>query len=726
MAQTEFQRSVSRLRSLLSARFHQRQVKVVRDSIALGREIRQLVARLAKDAVHAALASGFNLPTLSDRLDLLVRRAIAEIRDKLIAFGKQSFISAVSAFVKAMPKDVLVSLLRTERTQEAEELGVVARYELEGVPRSELEAAVQRLLFDPPSREQIESWLRTSLPGGKSWEDRLKAWAEQTRGTFLTQITQGLAAGETPDQIEQRLRPFADGLGYKSERIARTEACRVAERANLAMCDQLGDMVAGQQIFAVMDEFTRPHHAARNGTIYWKGADGVYRDEAGHPLPDLPDEPNCRCMTIPVLAEPEVYRSHPEFAAAFRMETKNLVPDPASYMDWWERASPKERMAAVGVNRYQVVRKRLSREPEWIDFLAPDGMLLSVSQLQSETPEERAVRRNKVEAMLAQRRMLLRQVASAGWPEPIRRLPVALRSIAAGESGAVERLKKYMHMKAEAYFQPNTREMQRRRKWGQIVHKAKEVREELARRLEDHARRVEKLNEFKSLISQSELPEPRQRELLAELVDLEQRQRQRIIREVIFLPEKYRASLEIKIDASLTADMRRRLDEAKNLVEGMTAQWVASDVALDEVTVVADEKATRGYYIPSVKRIEVHPTHGSPRYVHELMHHVATALPTWKREYIREKFAAWTKGSQPQHLGDGYEEDEVYLPRTDGKRWPRHGRYAGKVVERSGKLEPVEILTESAEALAEDPVAFANDFPELFDLLIDMLRESLP
>ena len=32
---------------------------------------------------------------------------------------------------------------------------------------------------------------------------------------------------------------------------------------------QLGDLVAGWQVHATLDERTRPEHAARNGTIYW-------------------------------------------------------------------------------------------------------------------------------------------------------------------------------------------------------------------------------------------------------------------------------------------------------------------------------------------------------------------------------------------------------------------------------------------------------------------------
>jgi len=263
------------------------------------------------------------------------------------------------------------------------------------------------MLFDPPNRNEIDNWLRTSLPGGKSWDERLKAWVEQTRAAFLTQITQGLAAGETPDQIEKRLRPFADGLAYKSERIARTEACRVAERANLAMCDEISDMIAGQQIFAVMDEWTRPHHAARHGRTYWKKPDGTYRDDQGNLLPELPDEPNCRCMTIPVLNMQDIVAETPTLAAGVytAMAAIPKTPIGAGYEDWWKTASEKERMTAVGVNRYRTVKKLLGRDPEWFELIDAEGKLLPVEVLERETQDERMKRVEAVKAQILQQEL---------------------------------------------------------------------------------------------------------------------------------------------------------------------------------------------------------------------------------------------------------------------------------------------------------------------------------
>jgi len=401
--------NTDRVTAMLTARFHQRQVAVVRDSITLGREIRQLVARLAKQAVEEAMSvRGFDLRELNNRLDVMVSRALADMRDKLADFGRRSFESAVRSLLKAMPRDVLVAIVQPRQQQEAEEpIEIRGRWELEGLPRGELEAAVKSMLFDPPNRNEIDNWLRTSLPGGKSWDERLKAWVEQTRAAFLTQITQGLAAGETPDQIEKRLRPFADGLAYKSERSARTEACRVAERANLAMCDEISDMIAGQQIFAVMDEWTRPHHAARHGRTYWKKPDGTYRDDQGNLLPELPDEPNCRCMTIPVLNMQDIVAETPTLAAGVytAMAAIPKTPIGAGYEDWWKTASEKERMTAVGVNRYRTVKKLLGRDPEWFELIDAEGKLLPVEVLERETQDERMKRVEAVKAQILQQEL---------------------------------------------------------------------------------------------------------------------------------------------------------------------------------------------------------------------------------------------------------------------------------------------------------------------------------
>jgi len=409
--------------SRLAAAAHLRQARILSLLGARLRSLRAkanaLVRRLARKAAELGMAG---LPHLAG----IIRGELDELRSALEGvleeFARLGYEMSREMLVKTIGAQRLLALVNRGTMTEAEEPTagqIVARYQLAGIPPEELETYVKRLLFPPPDAETVSRWLVEKPPGGLSWEERFWRWAVPAQAAFLTQLTQGLAAGENPTQLEQRIRPFADGLFYKSERIARTEAVRVAERANRATAERMGPYLEGLQIVAVMDEWTRPEHAARNGRVFYRGEDGIYRDEKGDILPDLPDEPNCRCMTIPVLTMPPELRGRSAAGEAFRTASGGLIPDPASYAEWWEKASPQEQRIAVGAGRYELVRDRLAklptpRPPEWIDFIDTDGKLLSVTRLRNESEEERTARRERVSAMLRDRERAFRAVLSTG------------------------------------------------------------------------------------------------------------------------------------------------------------------------------------------------------------------------------------------------------------------------------------------------------------------------
>ncbi|GAB4133081.1 MAG: hypothetical protein Kow0040_14880 [Thermogutta sp.] len=407
----------------LAARYHQRQAALLRAVWAMadriGRWYAALPARVAAEAVRRGFSGLSAAAEVLDAELAEIRRAIGTELEQAALRGRRT---AADAILKAVPnswKGVLAGLAAARGpVREAEEPHPwEVRYELEpltkpGLSPEEIDAMLRELLFPAPSAEQVQQWLVDAVPGGKTWDDRLQYWERGVRAAMLNELTIGLADGENVDKLRDRLKPLADGLTWKAQRIARTEANRVAERANRAAVDGLGDLVQGMQIVAVMDEWTRPEHASRNGKIYRKQEDGTYRDDNGEPLPDLPDAPNCRCMTIPVLKEPEVFKARPELITPVKTATKQLIPDPVSYPAWWQRASAKERMTAVGVTRYQAVRGRLNRAPQWTDFIDPDGRLLSIKELLAETDEEREARLRAVKTALDDRRRLFRAVTS--------------------------------------------------------------------------------------------------------------------------------------------------------------------------------------------------------------------------------------------------------------------------------------------------------------------------
>jgi hypothetical protein len=177
---------------------------------------------------------------------------------------------------------------------------------------------------------------------------------------------------------------------------------------------QLGDLVAGWQIHATLDERTRPEHAARNGTIYWihpkAGQRGV--DEMPHPPMEADGSTawNCRCFLTPVLREPD----EPGVFDPGVFDPSQLAPSPAVYADWWAGADTRRRELAVGARRLATVAATVA-DPDWEHFLDPvSGSLLSVDTLKGETATERVerVRRNREATERARR--AIAQVSTTG------------------------------------------------------------------------------------------------------------------------------------------------------------------------------------------------------------------------------------------------------------------------------------------------------------------------
>ena len=122
----------------------------------------------------------------------------------------------------------------------------------------------------------------------------------------------------------------------------------------------------------------------------------------------------CRCHLSPVLGPPSYLR--PEDMAVFRDGAEMAVPDPLVYSDWFQGADERRRRLAVGTRRYTAVRDKLSREPEYADFIDHEsGLLIPVSVLADEDSAEHAQRVGKVRAAFHQRAKDLASVATYGF-----------------------------------------------------------------------------------------------------------------------------------------------------------------------------------------------------------------------------------------------------------------------------------------------------------------------
>jgi SPP1 gp7 family putative phage head morphogenesis protein len=284
----------------------------------------------------------------------------------------------------------------------------------------EWQRVLSEVVFQPPSRAEVEQMLHTKGPDGISWQGRFEQLSR--RITDIDRMSQelivGYANGENLQQLKKRALPLVEGIQASAKRIVRTEGLRIAEQVQRRSWDGLGDMMVGAQVLAVLDQNTRPEHAARNGTIYYEQPTAGQKSMAE--LPMLPDQPNCRCWSTPVLQPPKELENDPDVAAAFANDQGAGIPDPASYDNWFASADRERQVMAVGARRYRAVEDLLRglRPPEWTDFIDEEGKLLPISKINSESPADRATRKFEVGEVIRKRGEQVKAIAAKGFVLP--------------------------------------------------------------------------------------------------------------------------------------------------------------------------------------------------------------------------------------------------------------------------------------------------------------------
>jgi len=289
--------------------------------------------------------------------------------------------------------------------------------------------------LNPEQRAQVEAQLFPALDhdettaiitrptNGLTWQARIAAQSALAPPEQLANIViQGISQGQTIQAMARTMLPAVQGVRTSARRVARTEGMRVAHEARMDCYSGLGDLVAGYQIHATMDWRVRPHHAARNGTVYYVRPKPGQQSTTHMPRPPLEEDGtvahNCRCYLTPVLdVDPDI-ENNPAARALFTDNDHKLVQDPNVYSDWFANASDQERRWAVGARRLSAITAGLpaGQAPTWAHFIDPTtGQLLQLERLTAETPARREARMNRVAEVLAERERLARQVQRFGY-----------------------------------------------------------------------------------------------------------------------------------------------------------------------------------------------------------------------------------------------------------------------------------------------------------------------
>lgn len=284
--------------------------------------------------------------------------------------------------------------------------------------QSEQENLLDQLLFPSPSPELIQQTIFAT-----GWKKRLTDGTKLgDPGAIATAIANGITLGKTPAEIAKTIQPLVQNVSGTAKRLARTESLRVAA-ASQRRCDQgLGDMIVGYQIHATLDQNTRPEHAARNGTIYWKNPKSGQKgySEMPHPPAEADGSTawNCRCFLTAVLRDPgTIPEVLGEPGQPFYLDAQDKVlGDVVSYDRWFANADDRKRKLAVGSRKYEAVKAMTKQPPPWSAFIDPQtGSLLTLQHLINEPATARQDRIAQVESQIQQQRQQKIQMRTFGF-----------------------------------------------------------------------------------------------------------------------------------------------------------------------------------------------------------------------------------------------------------------------------------------------------------------------
>lgn len=134
----------------------------------------------------------------------------------------------------------------------------------------------------------------------KAIDKRAKFFSKEVNETTFNKLrdtlTEGMEQGEGYIALSDRVKNvYKDISTYRADLIARTESTNANNEGTLAGYKQ-SRVVTHKEWIAIMDERTRPEHAALNGEI-------VPIDKTFSNGLMYPQEPNCRCVLGPVVED---------------------------------------------------------------------------------------------------------------------------------------------------------------------------------------------------------------------------------------------------------------------------------------------------------------------------------------------------------------------------------------------------------------------------------------
>ena len=173
-------------------------------------------------------------------------------------------------------------------------------------------------------------------------------WSRQSADTvfrFNGAVRQGIAAGETNQQIIRRVLQFMDVSRANAAALVQTSTATVANDARMAMFEANADIIKRYRAVATLDTNTCTRCAPLDGLEWEKDGTPI-----GHnfPMPRYPIHFSCRCLLIG-----QVFDSPP---SGERASADGPIAAKTTFTEWLERQPAEKVEEVLGKGRADLFR----------------------------------------------------------------------------------------------------------------------------------------------------------------------------------------------------------------------------------------------------------------------------------------------------------------------------------------------------------------------------------
>lgn len=227
-----------------------------------------------------------------------------------------------------------------------------------------------------PSETMLASLIKNTLIEGapsSAW------WSRQSLDTafrFANAIRQGIAQGETNEQIFREVGEVTDLAGRNSRALIQTSIMQVASDARMALIDANTDIYTGYRQLSTLDGHTTPQCIARSGLVW-----NLEKQPIGHDLPfkQPPIHWGCRSVMMGVLKSfKELGINLKEPTGMTRSSAEGQVSRGTSFEDFLSRRTVAQQNDQLGEGRAQLWRDGKLTLRQLVDN---NGNPLSLEQL---------------------------------------------------------------------------------------------------------------------------------------------------------------------------------------------------------------------------------------------------------------------------------------------------------------------------------------------------------